>query len=297
MYEDFFNLRARPFLTVPDPTFLFWSEAHALAYTMLRYGLISRAPITVITGEIGSGKTTLLRHLLKEMPEDLAVGLVSNMQSGKGDLIEWAMMALGQGGAGESHVTLFQRFQEFLINSYAVGKRVLLIFDEAQNLGVETLEELRMLSNINADQDELLQIILVGQPQLRDLLGRPELAQFQQRVSADFHLTVMSVDEVEKYINHRLSIVGAAWRIFPAKTCCLIHEATGGVPRLVNILCDLSLVYGFSAEKKVIDELLLREFLESAQRRGIYRQFHMLREEVKPDGIVACEERSMVRRQ
>lgn len=273
MYETFYGLSSRPFLIVPDPDFLFWSEGHTLAFTMLRYGLISRAPITVITGDIGSGKTTLLRQLLREIPADLEIGLVSNMQAGRGHLLQWVMMAFGQTPGDAPYVDLFARFQDFVVGRYAAGRRVVLVFDEAQNLAVDALEELRMLSNINADKDELLQIVLVGQPQLRELLGRPDLAQFAQRISSDFHLTPMSSTEVASYIGHRLEVAGATWRIFPERTCDLIHAATAGVPRLVNILCDLCLVYGFSAESKVIDESLLREFLSSARRRGIYQQF------------------------
>jgi type II secretory pathway predicted ATPase ExeA len=278
MYEVFYKLRSRPFLTVPDPDFLHWTDSHSLAFTMLRYGMISRAPITVITGEIGAGKTTLLRQLLREIPDDLVVGLVSNMQAGRGELLQWVMMALGRGGADLPYVTLFQQFQDFLIEAYAEGKRVVLILDEAQNLSPNQLEELRMLSNINADKDELLQLVLVGQPQLRDLLTRPELTQFSQRIAADFHLSAMQPGEVDAYVQHRLAVSGAQWRIFPKRTCDLIHVATGGVPRLVNILCDLCLVYGFSADHKVIEEGLLREFLGSAQTRGIYNQFAPLPE-------------------
>ena len=278
MYEQFYGLSGRPFLTVPDPDFLYWSETHTLAFTMLRYGLVSRAPITVITGEIGSGKTTLLRQLLREVPVELEVALVSNMQAGRGELLHWVMMALGESPGSATYVDLFRRFQDHVIARYAAGKRLVLIFDEAQNLGVDALEELRMLSNINADKDELLQLVLVGQPQLRDLLARPELVQFSQRISSDFHLNTMEAPEVRAYIAHRLTTAGAAWRIFPERTCDLIHAATRGVPRLVNILCDLCLVYGFSAERKVIEEPLLREFLSSAQRRGIYQQFSPLSE-------------------
>jgi len=274
MYEEFYRLSERPFLTVPDPQYLYWSENHTLAFTMLRYGLMTRAPITVITGEIGSGKTTLLRKLIAEIPSDVQVGLLSNMKAGRGELLHWALLALGLPVAdGESYVRLHQRFEEAVIAAYAEGRRVVLIVDEAQNLDVDTLEELRLLSNINADAHELLQIVLIGQPQLRDLLARPELVQFVQRVSSDFHLEPLSVDEVTRYIDHRLSVAGAQWRIFPDRTCALIHEATRGVPRMVNILCDLCLVYGFSAESKVIDESLLREFLSGARQRGIYRQF------------------------
>lgn len=279
MYEEFYGLTCRPFLTVPDPDFLYWAESHTMAFTMLRYGLMMRAPITVITGEIGSGKTTLLRQLLREIPSDLEVGLVSNMQTGRGRLLDWIMMSLGQPiHDNEAHVRLFQRFQEYLVDSYAKGRRVILIFDEAQNLDVATLEELRTLSNINAEKDELLQLVLIGQPQLRDLLARPELVQFVQRVSSDFHLSALERKEVEQYIEHRLQVAEAKWRIFPTRTCDLIHQATRGVPRLINILCDLSLVVGYSAQSKVIEEPHLREFLSSARRRGIYTQFSPLDE-------------------
>ena len=273
MYEAFYGLKGRPFLTVPDPEFLYWAEAHTLAFTMLRYGVISRAPITVVTGEIGAGKTTLLRQLLREVPADLQIGLVSNMQAGRGELLHWVMMALDLPVDDTGYVDLFRRFQDYVIACYAEGRRLVLIFDEAQNLTIDALEELRMLSNINADKDELLQLVLVGQPQLRELLARPELVQFAQRVSSDFHLTAMEASDVRKYIEHRLDVVGAKWKIFPDRTCDLIHVATRGVPRMVNILADLCLVYGYSADCKVIEEGLLREFLSSAQRRGIYQQF------------------------
>jgi type II secretory pathway predicted ATPase ExeA len=273
MYDKFFGLTHRPFLTVSDPAFMFWTENHSMAFTMLRYGLMTRAPITVVTGEIGSGKTTLLRRLIQEMPEDLTVGLISNMQAGRGELLHWVMMALDQPLGDDGYVSLFKRFQDLVVDLYARGQRVVLMIDEAQNLSVERLEELRMLSNINADKDELLQLILVGQPQLRDLLSQPEMVQFAQRISADFHLEAMSENEAVGYIHHRLEIAGATWRIFTPDACRIIHAATRGVPRLVNILCDLSLVYAFASEAKVVDAPLVQEFLESARARGIYRQF------------------------
>jgi type II secretory pathway predicted ATPase ExeA len=281
VYEEFFRLRSRPFLTVPDPDFLYWSEAHMLAFTMLRYGLMTRAPLTVITGEIGAGKTTLLRKLLQEVPQDLDIGLISNMQAGRGELLHWVMLALGEDTIEDSYVRLFARFQKYVIDSYAAGRRVALVFDEAQNLDIDTLEELRMLSNINSDKDELLQIILLGQPQLRDLIDDPRLVQFRQRISADFHLDTMSVDEVENYITHRLNIAGANWRIFPYNTCRLIHSATRGVPRLVNILCDVLLVYAYSADEKVVSERTVREFLSSSKSRNIFGQFDPIDDELK----------------
>ncbi len=274
MYEEFYGLKERPFTTVPDPQFLYWSDGHQMAFAVLYYGVMTRAPITVITGEIGAGKTTLLRRLLSEIPEEITVGLVSNMKEGKGELLQWVMMALGQEFDGdEPYVVLFKRFQDFVIDAYARGQRVVLIVDEAQNLGAQALEELRMFSNINADKDELLQLILVGQPQLRELLNRPELAQFAQRISADFNLEPLTRQDTVRYISRRLEIAGAEWKIFPDDVCEMICDATGGVPRLVNILCDLCLVYGFADNRREVGADLLGEILASTRRRGIFGQF------------------------
>lgn len=281
MYEEFYQLDSRPFTASPDPRFIYWTEGHLLAYTMLRYGVITNALITVVTGAIGAGKTTLLRQFMQEVPNDYRVGLISNLKGGRGELLQWVFMALDEPCGEDSYVNLFRRFQDLVVSTYANGKRVLLIIDEAQNLPVEMLEELRMLSNINTDGDELLQIILIGQPELRQTLARPDLVQFAQRISADFHLDTLSAEETENYIVHRLTIVGAKWRIFPSVTCSLIHQATKGVPRLINILCDLCLVYGFSAEKRVIDEALLREFINSAQKHNVYGQFTPLSDSPK----------------
>ena len=273
MYEAFYGLKCRPFLMVPDPGFLFWSETHRDGISMLRYGIASRAPITVLTGDVGAGKTTLIRHLLDEMPEDVTLGLISNMQRGRGELLHWAMLCLEQEIIDEPYVRTFQRLQDVLVQRYAEGRRVVLIVDEAQNLSVAQLEELRMLSNINSESDELLQIILVGQPKLRELLRRPELEQFVQRISSDFHLGRLSLRETRGYITRRLEIAGATQTIFTGRSCDLIYEATQGVPRLVNILCDLCLACGYFDSRRLVEEDLVRELLTDIGERGIYSQF------------------------
>lgn len=286
MYEEFYGLKTKPFQMVPDPSFLYWSDGHLMAFTMLHYGILSGSPLTVITGDVGSGKTTLLRQLLREFPDDLEAGLISNLQAGKGELLEWALMAFGKSYEG-GHVQRFQRFQDFLIDRYAAGKQVALIVDEAQNLGIEQLEELRMLSNINAEQDHLLRIILVGQPELRDMLGRPELRQFAQRITSDFHLRPLEAHDVQGYIQRRLAVAGANRTIFPAGTCELVFHATGGVPRLINILCDLCLVYGFSADRDIVEEDILRELMSGMERNQIFNQFESLK---APPRLVAAEQ-------
>ena len=260
LYNEHFGLTERPFSLVPDPDFLFWSDAHKRAYTMLEYGLMTGAPITLITGEVGAGKTTLVHHLLKQLPQEVTVGLVSNAQGDRGKLVRWVLMALGQEApTNEPYVDLFNRLQTFLIDEYAAGRRVILIFDEAQNLSREALEELRMFTNINSNKDELVHLVLVGQPELREIIRRPDLRQFAQRVAASFHLTAMDAKTVAAYIDHRMQKAGARAGVFSDRAALLIFEATGGVPRLVNQLCDFVLVYASTdGQDEVTPEMVQR---------------------------------------
>ncbi|KIC45514.1 ATPase [Ruegeria sp. ANG-S4] len=263
IYTDHFALSERPFSLLPDPDFLYWSASHQRAYTMLEYGILTRAPITVITGEVGTGKTTLLHHLLKSVSDDVTVGLIANAHGDRGELLRWVLMALNQPAPAEmNYVDLFSAFQSFLIEEYARGHRVILIFDEAQNLSAESLEELRMFTNINSNKDELLQLVLVGQPELRDIIHRPEMRQFAQRVASSFHLTVMGAKTVGKYISHRLYVAGAERNLFSTTAMKLIHDATGGVPRLVNQLCDLSMVYAFTRGNQSITRHTVQQVLD-----------------------------------
>ena len=270
MYEAFYGLKDKPFSILPDPEFLYWGKTHRMAFAMLRYGIQNQAGFTVITGEIGSGKTTLIRHLLNDIDESFTVGLLSNISEDTDDLLSWIMMSLDQPTEGLTGVTQFKRFQDFLIEQYANGNRTLLIIDEAQNLGSRNLEELRMLSNINADKHQLLQIILTGQPQLRDLLQLPELAQFAQRVSSDFHIRALVLDEAIEYIGHRLGIVGGDENLFDEQAKRMIFEASGGVPRSINILCDTALVYGFAIEAPRITAAIVRNVIDDKNTYGVF---------------------------
>lgn len=263
IYTDHFGLTERPFSLVPDPSFLFWSESHQRAFTMLEYGILTRAPITLITGEVGSGKTTLVHQLLNSVEQNVKIGLISNAHGDRGELLRWVLMALGQPApVGATYVDLFAEFQTFLIDQYAQGRRVILIFDEAQNLSTESLEELRMFTNINSNKDELLQLVLVGQPELLDKIRRPEMRQFAQRVASSFHLNAMDGKTVRKYIGHRLAVAGAERNLFSRAATDLIFSATGGVPRLVNQLCDLSMVYAFTRGNKSITGHTVQKVLD-----------------------------------
>jgi type II secretory pathway predicted ATPase ExeA len=223
-----------------------------------------------VTGEIGAGKTTLVRHLLNQTQHsDITIGLVTNTHRSFGDLFQWILNAYGIDYNDKSRVEQHQAFTDFLIDEYGNNRRVVLIIDEAQNMDLEALEELRLLSNINADHDQILQIILVGQPELRKKLQDPSLEQFAQRILADYHLESLSKDEVVDYIRHRLAVAGGNREIFDSHACNYIAYFSRGVPRLVNMLCDLALVYGFTQDKSVVDAKVVEEVVRDKLKGGI----------------------------
>lgn len=263
IYLEHFGLRQRPFALLPDPDFLFWSEAHRAAHAMMDYGLMTRAPITLITGEIGVGKTTLVRHFLARLEPDVTVGFIANAPPGTREILQWVLPALGQEAPeGASDVALFHRFRSFLVGEQAAGRSVLLVIDEAQNLGRAALEELRMLTNIDAGREELLQLLLVGQPELRARVQAADMQQLAQRVAASFHIPAMDPATVLGYIAHRLQVAGGTPALFSRQAATLVQTATGGVPRLVNQLCDLALTYAFSAGLGRVREATVRQVLD-----------------------------------
>jgi general secretion pathway protein A len=269
MYEAFYELREKPFSILPDPDMIYWGRMHTMAFTMLEFGVLNNAGFTVITGEIGSGKTTLVRHLLRQLSPSLTVGLISNSPQGRQELLEWILMSLEQDFEG-SYPQLFKRLQGFLHSQYAAGRRTVLIIDEAQNLEPSALEHLRMLSNINADKFQVLQLILVGQPQLRDQLLRPDLQQFAQRISSDFHIRPLEPAEIERYIAFRLQAAGAVRPLFTREAAALIGSAARGIPRSINILCDTALVYAFARERETIGRDIVQEVIADKQQHSIF---------------------------
>lgn len=269
MYEAFYHLREKPFSILPDPDLIYWGKMHSMAFTMLEFGVMNNAGFTVITGEIGSGKTTLVRHLLKKISPQITIGLISNSPQGRQELLQWILMSLNQPFEGE-YPFLFKRLQDYLYGQFANGRRTILIIDEAQNLEPEALEHLRMISNINADKFQILQLILVGQPELHNLLLAPKLHQFAQRISSDFHLRPLDSDEVANYISFRLQAVGSLRPLFTREACALIATASGGVPRMINVLCDTALVYGFANDQKIISDQLVRDVIADKQQYSIF---------------------------
>jgi len=270
MYESFYKLRELPFTLTPDPAFLYYSPQHRFALTMLRYGLLSRAGFSVLTGEVGSGKTLLVRQLLASLEGDVTIGLISNTSRHLGRLLQWVCLAYGIEHAGQDDPTLYQAFVDFLVREYAAGRQVVLIVDEAQNLGIDMLEQLRVLSNVNADKNAVLQTILVGQPELLETLKLPNLRQFAQRVAVDYHLGPMTRDDVHGYVRHRLTVAGGSPDLFAPLAIDFAHAAAGGVPRLVNQLCDTALVYAFADQLTYVDGSLMQQVIASRLGGGIF---------------------------
>lgn len=271
MYEQFYGLREKPFALTPDPEFLYLGRHHRRALLQLEYGLLNDAAFLLITGEVGAGKTTLIRHLLRNIDDGRTVGLVSNTARDSGRVLQWVCSAFGLDAGGKDDVTLYNAFIDFVIEEYAAGRRVVLIVDEAQNLGRARLEELRVLSNVNADKHLVLQTVLVGQPELRDLMRTPQLRQFAQRIGADYHLGTLSAEETVQYVQHRLRVAGSQQaRIFRSAALRLLHASSRGIPRLVNQLCDTALVYGYAEQRRRIDAALMYEVIRDRCEGGIF---------------------------
>ncbi len=262
-YLSYFGLTQRPFTLLPDPEFLYWSDQHRRGYAVLEYGIMSRAPITVLTGEVGAGKTTLLQRLLSKIEPDVTVGLISNAQGNRGEMLQWVLNTLGiRFETDDGYVHNFQKLQDFLVDQYAAGKRVVLVFDEAQNVSTESLEELRMFTNINANKDELVQLILVGQPELRDKIQDPRMKQLAQRIAASFHLQRMDAEGTRAYISHRMRTANGKGDEFTPEAAQLIHKVTEGVPRLINQLCDFGLVYAWTDNLRNVTRKTIQAVLD-----------------------------------
>jgi general secretion pathway protein A len=270
MYERFYELRERPFALSPDPDYLYPSRVHREALDYLRYGLESQAGFVVITGEIGSGKTTLLQTLLRGLDAQTTVGRIVNTMLEPRELLETIMIDFGLDPAGRGKPLLLRDLAQYLVDQRLAGRLVLLVIDEAQNLSLSTLEELRMLSNLETEKSKLLQIILVGQPNLRDKLAAPELEQLRQRITVSYHLSPLDADETAKYINHRLrrAAIGVPLE-FPREVTDVIHARSRGVPRIINVICDAALVFGYAEERHQVDQPLMREVLTELEATGV----------------------------
>jgi putative secretion ATPase (PEP-CTERM system associated) len=271
MYERFYNLRERPFSLSPDPDYLYPSRVHTEALNYLRYGIEGRAGFVVITGEIGSGKTTLLQAALRGLDKRTSVARLVNTMLDARELIEAVMLDFGlEPQPGQSKPHLLRDLARFLIEQRSAGRLALLIIDEAQNLSLAALEEVRMLSNLETEKSKLIQIVLVGQPNLHDVLGRPELEQLRQRVTVRYHLRPLDANETAAYINHRLrkASIGAPV-VFPPDATELIGRYSEGLPRKINVIADAALLFGYGEDKRTIDAALVGEVLTELEATGV----------------------------
>ena len=265
MYESFFGLRANPFSLLPDPEFLFLSGRHKPGLSILEYGILNRAVFTVLTGEPGTGKTTLLNKILEEHRSRYIVGVIGTTHPNDASLLPWVADAFGLDASGRDPVGYFRMITSFLGQSFAAGRQVLLIVDEAQNLNLQTLEDLRLLSNLNDGRQAGLQIILAGQPSLRTMLTRSDMRQFAQRITVDHALEPLSEGDVQAYIRHRLSVAGGHPDLFTEYACSMAYRLSGGIPRLINQLCELSMAYGFGeGVERITAQIVLQVALDRA---------------------------------
>jgi general secretion pathway protein A len=262
MYTRFFGLSEKPFAITPDPRYLYLSERHAEALAHLLYGITESGGFIQLTGEVGTGKTTVVRTLLSRVPHHADVAVILNPRLSPVELLlticEELRLSIPETAlASVKHMV--DALNQRLLTAHAEGRRVIVIIDEAQNLSAETLEQVRLLTNLETPTQKLLQIILIGQPELRELLERNDLRQLAQRVTGRYHLMPLSREETQGYVRHRLRVAGAAAEIFTMRALQEVHRLTGGVPRVINVTCDRALLGAYTQETLKVTPALIRQ--------------------------------------
>lgn len=273
MYTEFYGLKLKPFSLTPNPTFLYMSPVHAKCATVLQYGLMNNTGFTVVSGEIGSGKSTIIQHLLNSIDlSTVAVGHINNTFRLHDDLLAWVLDAFDMKvDVNLSRIEKYRMFTDFVIQQYSEGRRVALIIDESQNLDEESIEELRLLSNINIAEDIILQIVFVGQPELIDMINKPSLRQFVQRIGVEFNIPPLDLSETKNYIDHRLKVAGAERRLFTEEALAALYCYSGGLPRKINNLADMALVYGYAGEVPLIDIDIVNDTISDRLESGLFK--------------------------
>ncbi len=276
MYKEYFGFKELPFSISPDPRYLYMSVQHREALAHLLYGVKSDGGFVLLTGEVGTGKTTVCRWLLGQIPEDCDIAFILNPKLTAEELLATLCDELGihYPEGTNSIKVLVDRIYAYLLDAHARGRKTVLIIEEAQNLKPDLLEQIRLLTNLETNQRKLLQIIMLGQPELKDLLSRPELRQLSQRITARYHLRPLSRREVAAYVEHRLAIAGAHTKLFPAIILGKLFLLSGGIPRLINLICDRALLGAYVQGKEGVDKRTLVKaahevFGESKQRGSL----------------------------
>ncbi len=269
MYERFFGLKEKPFNVTADPAFLFLSRRHKEAFSHLIYGIKERKGFLEITGEIGTGKTTLCKALLNSLDKDTRSALILNPDLSRFQLLKAILQDLGITFEKKSGISLLGKLNEFLIQQLSCGNNVILIVDEAQNLKASLLEQIRLLSNLETEKEKLLQIVLVGQPELREKLKSSKLRQLRQRISVRYHILPLDRNEIDNYIRHRLSVAGSSNCLkFDKEAIEEIYRYCQGIPRLINILCDKTLLAAYVAQSRTITQEMVAECIEELEGGG-----------------------------
>ncbi len=274
MYEKYFQLRERPFALSPDPDYLYPSRVHQEALSYLRYGVEGHAGFVVITGEIGSGKTTLLQSLLGRLDRNTTVARLVNTMLDPRELLEAIMLDFGMNPTGMSKPVLLRALADFLVRQRQANRLTLLVIDEAQNLALPALEEIRMLSNLETEKSKLIQIVMIGQPELREKLSLPQLEQLRQRITVSYHLQPLDANDTANYVNHRLkrAAIGAPVE-FPRDVTDLIHRRSRGVPRIINVIADATLLFAYGVDRRKVDVEITREALAELDVTGVLASY------------------------
>ena len=276
MYLDYFGFQEFPFSLTPDASYLYMSPSHSQALAYMEYAIMNRDGFLVITGEPGLGKTTLVKKLLDDLDKDIIVAKIFQTHLDEVELLQAILVEFGINPFQEKKVELLNMLNHFLIDSYTQGKHILLIIDDAQNLNKRTLEELTMLSGVETQKEKILHIILVGQPELNIIIEDPDMEQLSQRIGLRYHLRALTEAETKEYVIHRLKIAGSTGkRLFIDEIFQTIYEYSGGVPRLINTVCNTALTVAYAEEKKsvnkkgfntAIDELQWDTYSESQKK-------------------------------
>jgi len=273
MYLDHFKFTEPPFLLTPDPRFLYLSKAHSRAITFMEYAIVNRDGFAVITGEIGSGKTTLISKLLLGLDADTIIARIFHTHVDGIEFLQALLEEFGVKEYGDTKVALLNQINSYLLEAYASNKKIILIVDEAQNLSEKLLEEIRLLTDLETNNEKLMNLILVGQPELNETLDQPALEQLTQRIRFRFHIGPLSEGEMAEYIRHRLSVAGSDAEVFTKTALPILYKYTGGIPRLINALCDVALICGFSEDSSSVNNKIVKTAIKELEWKPFHERY------------------------